>query len=261
MLLEVKDIKMSFTNARKETFNLLNGVNLNVETGKITALVGGNGTGKTTLFNIITGFEKGYSGDIVFEGQNLNRFSPHRISLMGIGRLFQGGQLMEGLSLLDNMKMASDDKTGEIPFQSLFMPRKVKRSEAQKEQQAIAILNRLFGPDNKYVLSLHQDASSFSYGEQRLLSLARLLMGNDRLLLLDEPTSGVNPAYIDTIEKMIRDMVRTEGITVLLIEHNMQFVRRIADTCAYLDDGVISKIGPTEEVLNDQNVRNSYLGI
>ena len=261
MLLEVKDIKMSFTNARKETFNLLNGVNLNVEAGKITALVGGNGTGKTTLFNIITGFEKGYSGDIVFEGQNLNRFSPHRISLMGIGRLFQGGQLMEGLSLLDNMKMASDDKTGEIPFQSLFMPHKVKRSEAQKEQQTIAILNRLFGPDNKYVKMLHQDASSFSYGEQRLLSLARLLMGNDRLLLLDEPTSGVNPAYIDTIEKMIRDMVQTEGITVLLIEHNMQFVRRIADTCAYLDDGVISKIGPTEEVLNDQNVRNSYLGI
>ena len=261
MLLEVKDIKMSFTNARKETFNLLNGVNLNVEAGKITALVGGNGTGKTTLFNVITGFEKGYSGDIVFEGQNLNRFTPHRISLMGIGRLFQGGQLMEGLSLLDNMKMASDDKTGEIPFQSLFMPHKVKRSEAQKEQQTIAILNRLFGPDNKYVKLLHQDASSFSYGEQRLLSLARLLMGNDRLLLLDEPTSGVNPAYIDTIEKMIRDMVRTEGITVLLIEHNMQFVRRIADTCAYLDDGVISKIGPTEEVLNDQNVRNSYLGI
>ena len=261
MLLEIKNIKLSFTNARKETFNLLNGVNLNVEAGKITALVGGNGTGKTTLFNIITGFEKGYTGDIVFEGRNLNKVSPHKISRMGIGRLFQGGQLLEGLSLMENMKIASDDRTGEMPFQSLVNPRKVKAIEARKEEQAKQILTDIFGADNKYLSMLDNNASSFSYGEQRLLSLARLLMGNDRLLLLDEPTSGVNPVYIDTIERMIRDMVEKDGITVLLIEHNMQFVRKIADTCAYLDDGVITKLGPTAEVLDDQNVRNSYLGL
>ena len=108
---------------------------------------------------------------------------------------------------------------------------------------------------------LDVNASSFSYGEQRLLSLARLLMGNDHLLLLDEPTSGVNPVYIETIEKIIRDMVDKEGITVLLIEHNMQFVRKIADICAYLDDGVISRLGPTAQVLDDKSVRNSYLGL
>ena len=261
MLLEIKNIKMSFTNARKETFNLLNGVNLNVEAGKITALVGGNGTGKTTLFNIITGFEKGYTGDIVFEGQNLNKISPHKISLMGIGRLFQGGQLLDGLSLMENMKIASDDRTGEMPFQSLFNPRKVKAMEAQKEEQAKHILADIFGADNKYLSMLDVDASSFSYGEQRLLSLARLLMGDDKLLLLDEPTSGVNPLYIEAIERIIRNMVEKDGITVLLIEHNMQFVRKIADTCAYLDDGVITKLGPTAEVLDDQNVRNSYLGL
>lgn len=261
MFLEVKNIKLSFTNAGNETFNLLNGVNLNVEAGKITALVGGNGTGKTTLFNIICGFEKGYSGDVFFEGNNLNKISPHKISLMGIGRLFQGGQLLDGLSLLENMKIASDDETGERPFQSLVNPRKVKEKETEKEQQAKAILSRIFGEDCKYLKMLDNNASSFSYGEQRLLSLSRLLMGNDRLLLLDEPTSGVNPVYIETIEKIIRDMVEKEGITVLLIEHNMQFVRKIADTCAYLDDGIISKLGPTAVVLDDKNVRNSYLGL
>ena len=106
-----------------------------------------------------------------------------------------------------------------------------------------------------------QDASTFSYGEQRILSLARLLMGNDRLLLLDEPTSGVNPIYIDTIENVIHEMKEKEGLTLLLIEHNMHFVRKVADICAYLDDGIIAKIGQTAEVLDDKNVRNSYLGL
>ena len=251
---------MSFTNAQKETFDLLRGVNLTVEEGKITALVGGNGTGKTTLFNIISGFEKNYSGDVVFESNNLNRFPAHKISLMGIGRLFQDGQLMAGLSLMENMKMASDDKTGEMPFSSLLFRGKTSKAEQAKEQRAKEILTRIFGEENKYLNMLDNDASAFSYGEQRLLSLARLLMGGDRLLLLDEPTSGVNPVYIDTIEKIIREMVN-EGLTVLLIEHNMHFVRRIADTCAYLDDGVIGKVGPTAEVLDDKNVRNSYLGL
>lgn len=251
---------MSFTNAQNETFQLLRGVNLAVEKGKITALVGGNGTGKTTLFNIISGFEKDYTGDVIFEDINFNKIPAHRISLMGIGRLFQDGQLLPGLTLMENMKMASDDKTGEWPFSSLIRPKRWKEAEARKEQQAKDILKRIFGEDCKYLNMLNDDASAFSYGEQRLLSLARLLMGNDRLLLLDEPTSGVNPVYIDTIEKIIREMV-AEGLTVLLIEHNMHFVRKVADICAYLDDGIIEKVGTTAEVLDDKNVRNSYLGL
>ena len=260
-MLEAKDIKINFTNAHRETFNLLNGVNLKVEPGKITALVGGNGAGKTTLFNIISGFEKGYTGDVILDGESINRYSAQKISLKGIGRLFQGGQLLEGMTLMENMKIASDDETGERPFSSLLHQQKVKDSEMAKEKQARDILTRIFGSECKYLDMLDVNASSFSYGEQRLLSLARLLMGNDHLLLLDEPTSGVNPVYIETIEKIIRDMVDKEGITVLLIEHNMQFVRKIADICAYLDDGVISRLGPTAQVLDDKSVRNSYLGL
>lgn len=261
MLLEVKNIVLSFTNAHNETFNLLNGVNLQVEAGKITALVGGNGAGKTTLFNIISGFEKNYSGDVIMEGRNLNRIPPHKISLMGVGRLFQGGQLLSGLTLMENMKIASDETVGESPVSLFSRPLATRAFEMEREHKALAVLEQFFGPDNKYLSMVHNEASSFSYGEQRLLSLVRLLMGNDRLLLLDEPTSGVNPVYIDTIEKIIKAMVEKEGITVLLIEHNMQFVRKVADTCAYLDEGVISKVGPTAEVLDDKSVRNSYLGL
>ena len=251
---------MSFINAQKETFELLRGVNLDVKKGKITALVGGNGTGKTTLFNIISGFEKNYTGEVVMEGHKFNNLSAHRISLMGIGRLFQDGQLLSGLTLMENMKMASYNKTGELPFSSLVHPKQYKEAEIKKELQAKDIIKRIFGEDCKYLSMLNKDASAFSYGEQRLLSLARLLMGGDRLLLLDEPTSGVNPVYIDTIEQIIREMV-VEGLTVLLIEHNMHFVRKVADICAYLDDGIIAKVGPTDDVLDDKNVRNSYLGL
>lgn len=260
MILQLKDIHISFTNAQNETFELLRGVNLDVEKGKITALVGGNGTGKTTLFNIISGFEKNYTGNVLYEGNNLIKKSAHQISLMGIGRLFQNGQLMGGLTLIENMKLASNDSTGEMPFSSLIFPKRWKRAETQKGYQAREILTRIFGEGNKYLDMMGKDASTFSYGEQRILSLCCLLMGGNRLLLLDEPTSGVNSDYFAAIAQIILEMKKVHGLTVLLIEHNMNFVRKVADVCAYLDDGIIAKVGPTAEVLDDKNFRNSYFG-
>lgn len=259
-ILQLQDIRLSLTNAHNETLNLLRGVNLKVRKGEITALVGGNGTGKTTLFNIISGFQKRYSGKVLFEGRDLGKLPAHHISLCGIGRLFQDGQLLAGLTLMENMKMASNNRCGETPFSSLAHPHRYRKTEQDKEVQARQVLTRLFGEGNKYLTMLDNEASTFSYGEQRLLSLARLLMGDNRLLLLDEPTAGVSPVYIDTIEEIIREMVN-EGITVLLIEHNMHFVRRVADTCAYLEDGIIPHVGATAEVLDNENVRNSYLGL
>jgi len=261
MLLEIKDIRFSFSEGRGGALPLLNGVSLGVGAGKVTALVGGNGTGKTTLFNIISGFETRYEGSVRFDGRDLSGLSPHRIARLGIGRLFQGGQLPEGLSLLECMKLSSDDRTGERPFESLLRSGRVREREEEKEAQAREILTRVFGEGNKYLGMLGADASGFSYGEQRLLSLSCLLMGRRRLLLLDEPTSGVNPVYVESIGKIIRTMVETEGLTVLLIEHNMPFVRTVADTCAFLDGGVISMTGLTAEVLDDRNVINSYLGV
>jgi len=261
MILEVKDIRMSYANARKEVFNLLNGVNMAVEEGKVTALIGGNGAGKTTLFNIISGFEKDFKGQVILEGNDVTKMPAHKIALKGLGRLFQGRQLMDNLTLMENMKIASDDTTGESPFEGLFCRKRVAKSEAAKEQRAIDILMKVFGEDNKYLGMLNHKASELSYGEQRLIAMARLLMGNDRLLLLDEPTSGVNPRYIDTFRTIVRDMVEKEGQTVLLIEHNMSFVRSMADHCHYLADGRIIKSGPTQFVLDDPVIRKDYLGL
>ena len=230
-----------------------------MEEGRVTALVGGNGAGKTTLFNIISGFEKGYLGKVLLDGRNIKHMTPSRIARMGVGRLFQGGQLLSGLTLLDNMKLASSDTTGESPFSTLFRSQSLKRSEQEKEKKAREVLFRLFGGGNKYVSQLDVEASEFSYGQQRLLSLASLMMGDKKLLLLDEPTSGVNPVFIDLIGSLIRQL-RHDGITILLIEHNMPFVSEIADTCAFLSDGTISMVGPTDEVLNNESVRKSYLG-
>lgn len=259
MILELKDIRLSFNNARHERQNLLNGVTLGIPKGKVTALIGGNGTGKTTLFNIISGFQQDFEGRVILDGQDISRLSAHKISLKGVGRLFQGGQLLGDLTLMENMKIASDDKTGEWPFASFLYPRKIRNLERQKENKAREIIKSLV--NDKYLDRLDKLGSDFSYGEQRILSLACLLMGNDKLLLLDEPTSGVHPRYIYLIRQIIRKMVGEKELTVLMIEHNMHFVREVADECAFLDDGRIAKYGNVEDVLNDAEVRNSYLGL
>lgn len=259
MTLELKNIRMSYSNARDEVTYLLRGVDLNVEEGKVTALVGGNGTGKTTLFNIISGFEKGFQGSVLLDGKDITREPAHRIVRMGVGRLFQERQLMEDLTLLENLMIADDNLTGENPLDVFFRPRRVSAREAERKRKAVEVLTRVFGEGNTYLDRLDWRASEFSYGEQRLIALARLLMmGNVRLLLLDEPTSGVNPQYIDAIARLIRDMASRKGLSVLVIEHNLEFVRETADCCHYLSDGVFLKSGNPADVLNAPEVLRDY---
>jgi branched-chain amino acid transport system ATP-binding protein len=259
MLLNLKNITLSFGGGRN-TFKLLNRLNLCAENGKITAIVGGNGTGKTTLFNIISGFQQDYEGEIVFNGKPISKQPPHRIAQQGVGRLFQGKSLFPDLTLLENMKLYISSGA-EMPFACLFRKKKLQEMEAKKEAPAIATLEKLFGSPNKYVTDmLHTPGNGFSYGEQRLLSLAGLMAGDYSLLLLDEPTAGVNPVYIEQIKRIIRQMADA-GKTILLIEHNMPFVKDIADKVAYLDDGKIQFEGTAAEVLNKQEVKNSYLGV
>lgn len=261
MVLELQDIRLSFSNSKREELNLLTGVDLKVKEGSITAIVGGNGVGKTTLFNIISGFIKEYKGKVLIDGKDIRGIPPYKRTQVGIGRLFQGTQLMGNLTLLENMKIASSDKTGEFPFQYIIATKAIKKEENKKLEKATEIINNIFGPDSKYLGMLNKKASELSYGEQRIFGIARLLMGDNKILLLDEPTSGVNPVYIETIAKIIRHLVNNSGLTVLMIEHNMHFVKSLASYCAYLDNGKILQYGPTDKVLNNEGVKNSYLGI
>lgn len=261
MKLELQDIRLTFSNSRNGDFHLLQGVDLTVREGEITAIVGGNGTGKTTLFNIVSGFITDYQGRVLIDGKDVRALPTYKRAQAGIGRLFQGTQLMGNLTLMENMKIASQDNTGELPISPFLGWKKIQSHELQKEQRAVEIINSLFGNDSKYLSMLDQKASALSYGEQRLIGIARLLMGESKILLLDEPTSGVNPVYIKTITDIIRKLVEEQHMTVLLIEHNMNFVKSLATNCAYLDNGKIVQYGPTEQVLNDEGVKNSYLGV
>ena len=252
---------MSYSGKGKNTFHLLDGVALSVQQGKVTAIIGGNGSGKTTLFNIVSGFERDYSGRVLFQGKNITHLSPHRISRMGIGRLFQGRQLMEGLTLKENLMIASKDTSFELPFASLLPRKWIKKNEAKKEENVISMLVKLFGPDNEFLKKLDLKASELSFGEQRLMALVRLLMGDYSLLLLDEPPSGINPGLHDVFRDVIRNMVDKEGKTIVMIEHNMGFVRTVADSCHYLADGAFIKRGNVAEILDDPTIRKDYLGL
>lgn len=269
-ILSIRDVSLSFVPDTKGDvpLSILDGLSLNVPRGKITALIGGNGSGKTTLFNIISGFQKSNTGEVWLATDDsapplrIDGYPPAKIPRLGIGRLFQDRQLFPTLSLLENFTIAAGDFTGEFPFSCIASPASLQHAEASREARARTILEKAFGPDNKYLAMLHAPGNAFSFGEQRLFSLARLLMpGNTCLLLLDEPTSGVNPAHCDTIAAILPKLAREFGLSVLLIEHNMAFVRQIADYCAYLSEGKIAAFGTPDDILNMPEVHESYLGL
>ncbi len=261
MILELKDIKLSFTGKNDEALNLLKGVSFGIKAGMITALIGGNGSGKTTLFNIISGFQDGYKGEVFFKGKRISGLAPHKVAKLGIGRLFQSKQLVPELSIMDNMKLGSDNTAGEFPLYQLFLPYKVAQAEKEKEERAIRILKELFGAENKYLQQLDQPSGSLSFGEQRLIALARLLMSDASLLLLDEPSSGVNPESFKGIAQAIKKIVELSGATILLVEHNINFILDLADEALYLDSGIVQFHAPTQEVLNNPLLKDRYIGL
>ena len=219
----------------------------------ITALIGPNGAGKTTFFNLLTGFDKPDKGSWSFNGQSLAKLSAFKVARRGLIRTFQLTKALGLLTVMDNMKLGSTEQTGEKLSASLF-PFLWKKKEIEIEAKALEILTR-------FKLDTKRDdfAASLSGGQRKLLEMARALMTNPELVMLDEPMAGVNPALTQSLLDHILNL-KKEGMTVLFVEHDMQMVRHIADWVIVMAEGKVVAEGAPDEVMKNPAVIDAYLG-
>jgi neutral amino acid transport system ATP-binding protein len=221
--------------------------------GAITALIGPNGAGKTTLFNLLTGFDKPDAGTWTFDGTRLNGVPAFRVARMGQVRTFQLTKALGLLTVLENMKLGAQKQTGENMFSSLLKPL-WRKQEGEIEERALEILGR-------FKLDTKKDdfAASLSGGQRKLLEMARALMSSPKLVMLDEPMAGVNPALTQSLLDHILNL-KKEGMSVLFVEHDMHMVRHIADWVIVMAEGRIVAEGDPETVMQDPAVIDAYLG-
>ena len=239
-LLSVHDVTKVFGGVRA-----VDGVSLSVEEGTITALIGPNGSGKTTLFNIITGYLKADAGRVEFDGSDVTGSDPGRLYRKGLSRTFQQARIFPQLTVQENLVVA-----GGYGWRSLFTSR-IGRADRER---AASLLEEFRLSDISELL-----ASELSYGQRKLLEFAAVLMSEPKLVLLDEPTAGVNPVLIETMERHIRER-NAAGITFLIVEHDMTFVMRLCDPVIVLDAGRPIFTGEPSVVQNNPLVLDAYLG-
>ena len=223
----------------------VSGATFSVDTGTITGLIGPNGSGKTTVFNMITGYLKADAGSVRFEGEHVRRPNPRRLYRRGLSRTFQQARVFPEMTLVENLVVAVA-----VPLWSLGR-RGISRADAARAEE---LLER-FGLGSH----AHRKAGELSFGQRKLLEFATVLMGRPRLVLLDEPASGVNPLMIEQMERHIRD-VHAEGVTFLVVEHDMNLVMRLCDAIVVLDHGAKIAEGHPDEVRADAAVLDAYLG-
>jgi branched-chain amino acid transport system ATP-binding protein len=226
---------------------------LEVQRGSITALIGPNGAGKTTLFNLLTGFDTPDAGEWMFDGKNLQKVVAHRTASLGMVRTFQLTKSLTKLSVIENMKLGATHQTGEKWWNGLF-PFRYRKQEAMIEQRADELLKRF-----KLDHMRDQYAGTLSGGQRKLLEMARALMTNPRLVMLDEPMAGVNPALKQSLNEHIRGL-RDDGMTVLFVEHDMDMVHDISDWVVVMAEGCIIAEGTPEQISSNQAVIEAYLG-
>ena len=226
---------------------------LEIPRGAITALIGPNGAGKTTLFNLMTGFDTPDTGTWSFSGENLAGVPAFKVAQMGQVRTFQLTKALSLLTVLDNMKLGAKKQKGEKILQSLF-PFLWKSQDDEIEQRALELLERF-----KLVKLKDEFAASLSGGQRKLLEMARALMSEPTLVMLDEPMAGVNPALTESLLGHILDL-KAQGMTVLFVEHDMHMVRHIADWVVVMAEGAVIAEGPPDTVMKNPAVIDAYLG-
>ena len=229
-------------------------VTFHVDKGEIVSLIGPNGAGKTTIFNMLTGVYEITSGEMTFEGTNLKNLIPQDIVKLGISRTFQNLRLFPQMRVIENVLVGTHIHTKYNLFDSIFRTKKFRQEEGEMEAKAVNILRSIGLGD-----LIDSFANSLPYGEQRKVEIARAIATDAKLILLDEPAAGMNPAESAELLRFIREL-RDKGYTILMIEHDMSVVMNISDRIYVLDHGRLIAEGKPEEIANNPRVIEAYLG-
>ncbi len=232
----------------------VNNAEIEVKKGSITGLIGPNGAGKTTLFNLLSNFIRPDRGTVIFDGEQIQQLQPYQIAQQGMVRTFQVARTLSRLSVMENMLLGAQKQTGENFWLVWFQRKLVVTEERQLKERAIALLESvgLAHMANEY-------AGALSGGQRKLLEMARALMTNPKLILLDEPAAGVNPTLINQICDRIK-LWNSEGMTFLIIEHNMDVIMSLCDRVWVLAEGQNLAVGTPAEIQTNAQVLEAYLG-
>ncbi|TVY98976.1 ABC transporter ATP-binding protein [Trebonia kvetii] len=248
-LLELDRVSKSFGGVKA-----VNSCAFTVEAGSITGMIGPNGAGKTTTLNMIAGELRADTGRILFDGTEIQRKRPHELARTGIARTFQLARELGRLTVMENVCLAPYGQRGESLMWSLFGGKGARAQERGIQEQAREVLATFNLYDKRNDL-----AASLSGGQKKLLEIARAVMAEPRLLLMDEPTAGVNPALRDRLLEHIR-RVNEQGLTVLIVEHNLSVIEELCDDVIVMAAGTMLKRGRLAELRRDSDVMAAYIG-
>jgi neutral amino acid transport system ATP-binding protein len=250
MLLEARELRKSFGGVVA-----VDGASFEVAEGSITGLIGPNGAGKTTAFNLISGFMRADAGAVCFAGSRIERWRGDRIARAGLVRVFQTPRVLTKMTVLENLMLAAKNQLGEGLFMALAAHGRVGEREREVRERALATIETL-----RLSHLVNAFAGALSGGQRKLVELGRALMAEPRMILLDEPMAGVAPALADELLDHIRKLRVERGVTMLVIEHDIDVVMTISDRIIVMDEGRVIADGPPDEIQRNERVIEAYLG-